>query len=157
MKRPLPAKYIPRLLGICILFVCSCSKDGDGPGKSKTALLSSAPWKISAHTISPALDLDGDGQADDTDIFATYEACDRDDLTSFSSNGTGVFSEGPTKCDPGDPSSFNFTWEWKNNETVLSISGDDRKLAELSASTLKLSMAYEDGGTIYTETLTFTH
>ncbi|MBC6492714.1 hypothetical protein ACFSQD_17840 [Flavihumibacter stibioxidans] len=144
-------------LATLIITGSSCNKDDDEPAKTKTELLTSGAWKMSAHTVNPAQDLDGDGQSDDSDVFATYDACDKDDLTSFSTNGSGIISEGATKCDPSDPASYPFTWQWSNNETVLSLLGEDFTLIELTSSTLKVSFSYSDAGSTYTETLTFTH
>lgn len=144
-------------LSLMVIAGSSCNKDNDEPAKTKTELLTSGAWKLASHLTNPAQDLDGDGQSDDTDVFATYDACDKDDLTTFSTNGSGLVSEGVLKCDPSDPASYPFTWQWNSNETILSLLGQDFTLLELTGSTLKVSFSYSDSGVTYTETMTFTH
>ena len=144
-------------LSLLFILAGSCNKDNDEPTKTKTELLTSAVWKLASHITNPAQDLDGDGQSDDTDVLATYDACDKDDLTSFSANGSGQVSEGVLKCDPADPATYPFTWQWNSNETILSLLGQDFTLIELTSSTLKVSFTYSDSGVTYTETMTFTH
>lgn len=122
----------------------SCQKDDDDDpdaGKSKTELITSATWRYD--TIR--LDVNKDGTPD-TELPPDYiETCVTDNTLTFHSGGHGVHDEGATKCDGADPQSTDFTWEFKNNEQILSspdpifggFSGDT-KITVLSSSKLQL-------------------
>jgi hypothetical protein len=156
-----------RVFAIGFLFAAvlvsgACSKSDSTPAKTKTQLLTTSSWKLTAHTVNPAMDLDGDGQKDDTDVFALgYEACSKDDTYSFHTDFTGIVDEGPTKCDASDPQSTPVEWLFKNNETVLQIKQDiialDFTIVELTETTLKVTYSQTDSGVTVTQTITYTH
>jgi hypothetical protein len=55
------------------------------------------------------------------DVSSLINACIKDNIITFSSNGSGTTDEGPTKCNAGDPQTQNFTWNFTTNETVLNV------------------------------------
>lgn len=152
------------ILAMVLLAVAACQKSGENSGntsKSKTQLLTQKTWKIVAHTVNPAVDLNGDGTAD-SDVFATvYEACNKDDIYSFKSDGTGLVDEGPTKCTDSDPQSTALEWLFKSSETVIQIKQGlvslDFNVVELSESTLKVSYTQSNGTITVTQTITYAH
>jgi len=99
-------------------FGCQKSSSG-GSKKSKTDLLSAATWKFD----HAGLDLDNNGTIDSPLPAGILQPCDTDGSLTFSSNGTGVGDEGPTKCNAANPQTVNFTWSLKNNETIINFSG----------------------------------
>lgn len=121
----------------------SCKKDNDSP-KSKTELLTAKLWKIS----SVGIDLDKNNTVD---LPYPMENCDKDNTFEFKADGKGITYEGATKCDPDDPDSENFTWSFKNEETVLSIAipgsvlSGDATIIKLNGSTLEAYMDYNNG------------
>ena len=130
-----------------------CKKDDDDD-KSKTEILTSGQWRITAITITPGIDLDEDGTVD-TDVYKFTEACDRDDYLVFSANGTYEDNEGATKCDTGDPQTASGNWAFNDNETKMSIDGGSANIDEFTSNKIRLSTKeIDERGTEYTTTLT---
>ncbi|NTS40245.1 hypothetical protein HRG84_04945 [Flavisolibacter sp. BT320] len=79
------------LLLLSCLFACSKSStetpvDKDDPKGQKTKLIGS--WKLSAQVTDTPYDFDGDG-TNDTDLFAMYSSCGKDQGFVFNADGTG--------------------------------------------------------------------
>lgn len=125
-----------------------CKKDKDEE-KSKTELLTSGQWKISAMTLTPGSDWDMDGDID-TDLYSLLDACDKDDYLVFSTNGSVEYNEGATKCDQDDPQSESDSWSFTDNETKINLDGDIYTIDELTSSRFRISLTEDD------ETLTLT-
>ena len=141
------------LVLFCTITLFSCSKDDD---KSKTELITSGTWKITAFTSNPAVDWDGDGDTE-TDIYGSMEACEKDNITTFKSDGTAQDDEGATKCDSDDPQITSFEWSFTNNESKIMIDGYEYTIVELNSTTLKIKESYTTGPvTVYGE-ITFGH
>ena len=131
-----------------LLFVLSaCKKD---KSLSKTEILTTGKWKITAMSVSPAMDADGDGDLD-SDLYILLEPCEKDNYSVFKTDGTIENNEGPTKCDPQDPQTHISTWSLKNNENILEVDGDDHIIEELNANNLRLK--FSEFGDTYTFTL----
>jgi hypothetical protein len=128
----------------------ACSKSG-GDKKSNVELLTKAAWKYQI----AGLDSDKNGTVDmeSQDI----EDCNKDDLATFATGGTGTIDEGATKCDAGDPQSYSFTWQFKNNETELEYDGEVYKVLSIDDSNLKVYYDYDFGGTTFRFLLIFKH
>lgn len=109
-------KKKPLLLvsAFAILAFSACKKD-----KTKTELLTDGSWKMTAASISPAQDFNGDGVPDD--FFQTFPACEKDNVLTFKEGGTWVDDEGATKCDAADPQSTTGTWAFKENESKIEL------------------------------------
>lgn len=122
------------MAGLVAVVVFSCSKDED---PSRTSLLL-RKWGVVKYEI---------GGIDVTDQFSEGE-CENDDYTEFKSDGTFFESTGTEKCYVDDDDDTG-VWQWKENETVLSIqySGEDPTdwdLVSISASVLKVKQFDED-------------
>jgi hypothetical protein len=119
----------------------ACDKDEELKTEvpSKTDLLTSGQWKITAYTLTPPMDLNGDGTPD-SDGLAAMEACQRDNLFIFSKNGTLTTDEGSTKCDPDDPQQEPSTWSFQNNETEIVIDEVLGVLQELTQSRMRVQV-----------------
>lgn len=126
------------LTGFLAVGLLACNKDNDQPnGNSKTTLLATGTWKLKAATINGA------------DVMASLQDCQKDNITLYATNGNGSMNEATLKCNPADPDVVSFTWQWKNNETILSVSiplityGDtEMTLSKLNSTQLIISMAY---------------
>jgi len=126
------------LTGFLMAGLLACNKDESQPnGDDKTTLLVSGSWKLTAATINGA------------DAMSLLQDCEKDNITMFANSGNGTVAEAALKCDPGDPDVAAFTWQWKNNETILSVSSplitygtNDMTLDKLTSSQLIISMAY---------------
>ncbi len=133
------------LLLLCLGGIAACNKDDDqSPSVTKTELLagkSAKTWRPVASTKNG------------NDQFSSRAACDKDDNFIFRADQTFEANEGATKCNTSDLQVFNSgSWEFKSNETVLSIAGDDFSLLELSANTLRFKET--DGSDSYEHTFT---
>jgi len=145
-------KFTPLLL---LLAFAACKKDS----LSKTDMLTDASgWKMTALTTDPAFVNPITG-TQITDLYAQFDACDKDDITTFNSNGTYVSDEGATKCDPSDPQTTSGTWLLSADENTITVDGESWTIVELSKSTMKVSYPFVDdsAGITYTWTATFTH
>lgn len=142
------------LLSVSLAFV-SCSKDDDDDSpapKTKTQLITQSTWRFSAATVGGA------------DVSAFLQACQKDNILTFASNGTGIVDEGPLKCNAGDPQTNPFTWNFLNNETQLFISAtlfsggsSTFNIVTLSETQLVVSQNITVGGSPQNAVVTFVH
>ena len=137
------------MLGIAGL---ACSKKNDDPApKTKTELLTTGLWKISAATVTPAL-------LSQTNLYTSMDACEKDNIVKYNTNGTTTTDEGATKCDATDPQTEMGTWVFNTDQTIITKHDGTNdptsyKVVELTATTFKISFT-ESG---YTYTLTAVH
>jgi hypothetical protein len=123
---------------IFTLLIISCSKKDSN--LSKKDLLTSGTWKLTAVVA----DDDANGSYE-TDRYANFLDCYKDNYYTFRSNGELELNEGPAKCDPIDPQTETATWQLTQNETHLVFGFDEYKLEELTASILKWKEDYSGG------------
>lgn len=153
MKKVLSLAFMS-LLYISLTFV-SCSKDDDDntpAPKTKTQLITQSTWRFSAATVGGS------------DVSAFLQACQKDNILTFASNGTGTVDEGPLKCNAGDPQTSPFTWNFLSNETQLFISttlfaggSSTFNIVTLSETQLIVSQNITVGGTSQNAVVTFIH
>ena len=133
--------FLPVYLSVFLMVATnSCKKeDKVEPPPSKTDILTAGTgqWKMSAYTLTPPYDLDGDGTPD-TDAYATFEACEKDNYFVFKKDGALETNEGATKCSPNDPQIEMGTWSFSNNETEITIDGILCTIQELTSSKLRV-------------------
>jgi hypothetical protein len=133
MKRPFLKTFT---LGLLIISIASCKKDS-GASKTKTEYLTQKAWKIESVSISIS------GASQNIPI----DACQLDDSDLFAAAGTGTYDNGATKCNVADAQTSTFTWSFKENETIISLSGPnvdlsgDSKISLLNDNTLEV---YQD-------------
>jgi hypothetical protein len=126
------------------LFISSCGKDDNpAPAKTNTELLTQNTWRFSTATASGI------------DISSQIPTCQKDNVYTFTTAGTGTADEGATKCNAGDPQSNPFTWNFASMESVLHISttlftggSNDLNIVTLSETQLVLSQTLAPFGTI---------
>jgi hypothetical protein len=155
MKKPVHLATLLLVMAGVILFQ-ACKKDEKDTPKTKTELITTGTWKMTANTINPAIDIDFDGDTE-TNLFDFLEGCFKDDFTTFKTNGTAEGNEGASKCDSADPQTYSLTWSFASNETKLNIDGDEYNLVELTGTKLKISYSLVDNGVTYTQEITFAH
>lgn len=127
------------ILLITALFISGCKKDDKS--QSKTDMLTSVQWKMSAFTISPPMDIDLDGIID-SDLYATYDACNKDDYFVFKKDGTLDINEGPSRCSSYDPQVETVNWAFVNDEKEIIIDGDRGTIKELTASRFVITVPF---------------
>lgn len=156
------------MLSCGIVLFAACKKDettpnnngnnnnGNNNTKGKKELLVDGKWQITALSTTY-----NDGTGDTTiDSYADWDACMKDDFTTFSADGKGVNDEGATKCDATDPQTDNFTWSLIDNDTKIRIveAGEDddtSDIVEITATQIKLKEAFNSQGVAGTTTITF--
>jgi hypothetical protein len=116
--------------GITLMLLASaCSDDESAP--SKRPLLIGKQWTTVYY------EMDGEDITDDR------EACEEDNTTTFFEDGTFTDDIGTVLCEESE-TNVQGTWEFKANETIISLrpageTASDWKIVELTASTLKIS------------------
>jgi hypothetical protein len=127
------------------VLLTNCKKDEKEPEPTpapvvltNTQKLTGKNFKMTALTVNPGINI---GFAVLTDLYAQFEACDKDDLLTFNTNGTYADDEGGSKCDPADPQTTTGTWVWSTNETVLTIT-------ETGSTPSSITIVTNDGTTL---------
>lgn len=120
-----------------IFFIQGCNKKDEA--LSKTQLLTTGSWNLTA-LVS---DRDANGTYE-TDDYAGYPACFKDNYSTFLINGDLEMNEDTAKCNPTDPQTVLKHWQLTNNETTLVIDGAN-DLIELSKTTLKIKLTLAGG------------
>jgi Lipocalin-like domain len=93
-----------------VLAFTGCGKDDPEPTpKTKTELATQNSWKFDKATAS------GFG-----DVSASIDPCYKDNIITFSVNGSGNVNESTIICSPSTAGAF--TWAFQSNETILSAS-----------------------------------
>lgn len=115
-----------------LFFTPACKKDKDKT-QSKTELLTTGSWKVTASVT----DNDGNGTYE-TNEFALFPACFVDNIFTFKTNGQLELDEGPTKCDVMDPQIETVAWQFTNNEMNITVDSDTYDITELNTTTFKI-------------------
>lgn len=133
----------------------SCNKNDYNPPapKTKTQLLTQGTWKFKG------------ANAGGTDISSSLQTCQKDNVLTFATAGTGTVDEGLTKCNVADLQISPLTWNFASNETILHIStilftntGNDFTLISLTETELVVSIGYAPPvGPIILIVITFQH
>ena len=147
-------KFFAVALAAITMSLSACKKDEATPATPKVSgasLLTGKDWRITALTVT--------SPGGTIDIFATFDACQKDDLLEFVANGTILEKEGATKCDPADPDTApGGFWALIDNDTKLRIIDGDTTIAdviELTATAMRLRISENDNGAVYTNNITF--
>jgi hypothetical protein len=144
-----------------LLTLGACQKKDDAaPAPSRTALLTARPWRLSVQTTTTT---PNGGTPSTTDDFATFPACLRDGFFRFNPDKTLLADEGPTTCNPSDPQTQSFTWDFSADQTKLLVTSPGKAtpetddIIELSAGTLHFRTATtSSSGTVKTQDIIFT-
>jgi len=147
------------IIVLTVAVIAGCKKDDSAP--TKTDLLTSGSWRLTASHVDPAIDANGDGVVEN-DIFAVAPSCFRDNLITFKSDGTYVVDEGATKCDPSDPQIMESSnWKFTDNESKIMIgepgSEETGQLLQLSSTVLQIKIVIDDGASGINLTQTYGH
>ena len=89
----------------------SCNKN-DSPAPTNTDYIIKATWKFDK------------AMSGGSDVSGFVNSCYKDNIMTFQANGNGIFDEGATKCNSGDPQTINYTWNFTNNGAILNITGN---------------------------------
>lgn len=141
------------ILTIAFLIIIGCGKEKNpAPAKTKTQLLIQTSWKFSNATVGG------------TDVSAFLQTCQKDNILTFATAGTGTVAEGTTKCNAADPQTSPFTWSFQSSETILFISAtlftggsSTFTLVSLTETQLVVSQNVTVSGTTQNAVVTFIH
>jgi len=149
------------LLSTTFLF-SACNKDDELI--TKTDLLTSSSWKLTAEIIDPGFptfDNEGNITGSTNDLFARMDDCSKDNTFSFNTDKTLIMDEGATKCESTAPQKTAGSWSFNSDETTLTITVDGDPLTmtilELTDKVLKLTATEVTGGITFSYTTTFSH
>ena len=131
-------KRILLIATISLFTLASCDKDDDCEQNVNTV---SGTYKLTALKYKPS------GSSTEIDFYALMDACEKDDLTILSSNGTYVYDDAGTVCSPDG--SFNGTWSLSGN--TITVDGEAGTISSFDCE--NLTFYVEDSG----ERLTFTY
>jgi len=136
------------LIALAVSSLSACKKDSEN-SPSKTDLLTSKKWRITADTETSTTTITGSAPVTTTtNQYATTAACEKDNYTQFNNNKTLVLDEGASKCSSNDPQQTTGTWDLSSDQTKLTVgvSGttgtNTLDVLELTASTLRLRQSY---------------
>jgi len=136
MKRQTVIIKIKTGLLYLLLIISSayCSKDrSPGPELTDAAsLLTAKSWKLLSH----GYDNNKDGV-----ISSSEEAlldCERDNISTFNKNGTGIVLENELVCS-GNKNSSQFNWSLINNDTMLDFNFGIAVITKLTADSLVIT------------------
>lgn len=137
------------VIGLSLSLV-SCKKDDD---PTKKEMLTGKNWKLTGWTIDPALPVIG------SNFYNQLDACSKDDLTNFATDGKVTFDEGATKCQVSAPQTTTGTWALSTDEKTVSVTSDGETtsitIVSLTSSKFVGTYVEEQGGVNYTNTLTW--
>lgn len=148
-------------MGNLMIFICcfalilpACKKDKKS--KTRTELLTSGSWHVTAYTVDPAIDWDGDG-TEESNVYAIMEQCIKDDRTTFTADGKGELDEGATRCNSNDPQVTPLVWSFDQSEELLKVQGTDYIIESLTESQLIVKDIQVISAVTVTHTVTFSH
>jgi hypothetical protein len=125
------------LLLMITCFGCNKEKEQKAPLPVAVTLLTEKPWKL----LSYGYDSNKDGLigVDEESI----RDCEKDNVSVFNSDGTGIVQENALICDGNDQSS-QFKWSLTNNDTVLDFIYGTAFIAKLSGDNLIITNSNSD-------------
>ncbi len=148
------------IIGLVIGGISSCKKESTTeqvtptPVKTptKTELLTSKSWKMTALTIAP--DMMGM-----TDLYAEMDDCEKDNTMKFNAdaNKSLILDMGGKKCDMSEPQSKSETWSLSADETTLTAGTTIYTIISVDADKLKMSTKMMIDGKEYVATCTHSH
>jgi len=121
-----------------LIALASCGDD-PAPIHEEELTNGTGKWKLTALTVKAA------GQSGDA--YADMEACDKDNIFYFNSNGTYQYQVGATTCYAGEPMIIEEgTWEIEGKNLIIQIGSDDPEAVQiklLNATTLKTTLSID--------------
>jgi len=142
-----------KILGLSFLAITlfsSCKKDDPTPTCTLSATSILGTYKTTGATTQ------ADAQSPIVDDYATWDACEKDDLITLSAGGIFATSEGATSCTPPtDPISANWTLSGSNLIiTYMGISLPAVTISDFTCNSFKITSVDATTGEISVSTLT---
>lgn len=141
--------FLTGLLAILLSF----KKENDIPGERNSAdeLLTQKSWILASH----GLDDNGNDKIDPSE--ESIEDCQKDNITHFYPDGTGVFDDNTLSCGNGIDKQ-PFTWAFTDRETRIDFLNDSARILRLNDHELILykELVFSNNDTVKF-ILTYTH
>ena len=143
---------------LVLLSVSPSCKKQNTDSESRTELLSSGPWIMTAVTFHGDWDSDGVTDPVDKDLFPLTGTCSKDNLLIFNANGSGSYNEGSDVCRDAQQS-ITFSWSFHEpftdtyNENIIKLWGlglNALIIIVLNTTTLKVKNIVSNGEQIFT-------
>ncbi len=161
MNKQSKVTYLLLATTLLIIGASACKKSENGGSGGSSADFAGKRWVVQSMVLSPAFDLDGDGQPDN-DMMAFTEPCELDNVTVFRKDGKVVIDQGALRCDEeADQEQVTGTWVYDTDSKQLTISenGEEPSVMEVVETTdqrLKVKQsATVEGGVVYSVIITF--
>ncbi len=141
------------------LMITSCKKE-ETPAPTpaapvtKTSLLTGKTWKVTAARYKV-------NSGAWTDAYSTMTACQKDNVTSFTTANVYTIDEGATKCNSADPQTLNGTWSFQNNESKIVMGynsqSSTQNITTLNENTMVLTQTDSSSSGVFTGETTYGH
>lgn len=113
-------------------------------------------WALASSTISPALDVNGDGKPD-TDLTILTQVCEKDDSELYTPEGTIITYRGKSRCEEDEEDEEETgTWEYDARTKTLTVHRYDSrrpvisKVVSVSAQQIELSSQHKSSSGTHT-------
>ncbi|GHB75436.1 lipocalin family protein [Persicitalea jodogahamensis] len=146
------------LLVLALFYLNSCKTEKPGVNPDGKPVFVDKKWLAVSSTVSPKIDLNGDGIPDE-DLYAPLPDCEKDDKISFRGDGKYVLDNGGKRCDAIDPAEEQLgTWTYTSDNKTLLIKDSEGEeqhwvVQESTATRLKMQNTTAIEGTNYTITV----
>ena len=117
------------------LLLTACKNDDDDVACQLSSSSIVGTYKITAITYKPT------PTSADVDIYATLDACEKDDLLVLNDNGIMNYQDAGTVCSP----SGSYSGSWSLTGNSITIDGDPGTVSSFDCSTLVLTQADPSG------------
>ena len=143
-------KKIISISFLAVILFSSCKKDEATPTCTLSTTSIIGTYKTTAATIQ------ADAQSPVVDDYATWAACEKDDLITFSAGAVFTTSEGVTSCTPPtDPISANWALSGNNlNITYMGFALPPIAISDFTCNSFKITSVDATTGEISVTTLT---
>jgi uncharacterized protein with WD repeat len=121
------------------LTIVSCNKDSGQPLPSPGAslLLTEKPWKLRSY----GYDFNKNGVIDSNE--ENIRACEKDNVSVFNSDGTGIVMENALICE-GSEKVSHFVWSLTSDDRVIDFDYDAAFIARISKDDLIITDTTSD-------------
>lgn len=130
-------KLSATLVAVCCVAVlfAACSKSGNDSPTEKTLI--DGRWQLSAITATMSYM----GQDTTFDAYPMEEACKKDDIIRYRSNGKGTAEEGANVC-PGHSKTVDFKWGLLDNDKRIYLIDSNPDTADLEANAAEMKLKF---------------
>ena len=122
--------FVTLSVAIASLLFISCSKDPENPPCTTSSAAIAGSYKVTAATYKASSTA---AEIDYMNILY-YDACERDDVLSFTANGNYTINDAGVVCSPSGSDSGN----WSLSGSTMNIDGDLTTIESFDCKTLVL-------------------